>query len=60
MHRIVSLGLALLLTIIGAGALIFLVFFAASWYRGWTIMAAGAVFAAGAMWLYSDLTEPPR
>jgi hypothetical protein len=60
MRQAISLTLAVLLTLSGATALIFLLFFTSTWYRGWTIMAAGLVLGAGLVWLYSDLTDPPR
>jgi hypothetical protein len=52
----VSLLLALCLTIAGAAALIYLLVFAAGW-KGWIVMAAGGLFAAGVMWLYSDFID---
>jgi len=56
MQRTICLFLALFLTVVGAGAFVFLVFFAAGW-EGWMLMAAGGVFVTGVMWLYSDFTD---
>ena len=52
MGRIVKV-MAFGLVGIGAASMVF--FFAAGW-EGWTIMTAGAVVLAAALWLYSDFT----
>jgi hypothetical protein len=53
MRRTLNLIIALCLTLVGAGGVIYLLFFAAGW-RGWMVMAAGLLFTAGVVWLYDD------
>jgi hypothetical protein len=40
----------------GFTSLAYLLLFAAGW-KGWMVLAAGTVFAVGAMWLYSDFID---
>ena len=56
MRRIISFIIALCMTLFGAFGLIYLFVFAHGW-RGWMVMAAGLVFAVGAVWLYSDYID---
>jgi hypothetical protein len=56
MRRIISLILALCLTVTGAGGIVYLLLFAHGW-RGWMVMGSGLVFTAGAVWLYSDFID---
>ncbi len=53
MRRIIRLVIASLMVGVGSGTLIWLLFVGG--WRGWMLMAAGLVFVAGVMWLYSDL-----
>jgi hypothetical protein len=46
----------MVLTIAGAGLIVYLLFFAAGW-RGWMVMAGGAMFAGGICWLWFDFIE---
>jgi hypothetical protein len=57
MRSIVSLVVALCLTVAGGGGLAYLILFAPGFY-GWMMTATALVFGAGLMWLYADLTEP--
>ena len=53
-----DLFLALCLTIVGAGATVFLLFFSdrsKGW--SWMLMAAVMIFAVGVRWLYMTLIE---
>ncbi len=54
MRRVISLLLASVLALVGAGGLFYLFFFAAGW-KGWMVLGAGLTFAAGVVWLYDDL-----
>jgi hypothetical protein len=58
-RRIISFVAAVCLTMAGGGSLAYLLLLAPAFYR---FMAAGAglMFAAGLMWLYSDLTDAMR
>jgi hypothetical protein len=53
MRRIISLVIASLLVGVGGGTLFWLLYVGG--WRGWMLMAAGLVFAAGVVWLYDDL-----
>jgi hypothetical protein len=53
MRRIISLVISSLMVGVGAGTLVYLL--EVGGWRGWMLMAAGLVFAAGVMWLYDDL-----
>jgi hypothetical protein len=57
MRRIVSSALALLLVVIGGGSLVYLLLFATGW-KGWMVIGAGFIAAAGAVWLYDDFSNP--
>jgi hypothetical protein len=50
------LVLALCLIAAGVAAMVFLLFYA-DYVKGWMLMAAGLVFAVGAVWLYSDFID---
>ena len=52
-RRAISLGLALLLFVAGAGFLIYLFAFA-DHFRGWAVMAGAMMAVLGAFWLYED------
>jgi hypothetical protein len=56
MRRTISFVIAILLTLTGFTSLAYLQLFAAGW-KGWMVLAAGTVFAVGAMWLYSDFID---
>lgn len=56
MRRIVSIVVALVLTIGGAMTMIYLLLFAHGW-KGVILVAAGFVTTMGAVWLYSDFIE---
>jgi hypothetical protein len=53
MRRIISLVIASLMVGVGSATLIYLL--EVGGWRGWMLMAAGLVFAAGVVWLYDDL-----
>jgi len=55
-RRSINMILALALTVAGAAGLVFLLFYAAGW-QGWMVMAAGSVFTAGILWLWSDFID---
>lgn len=56
MRRTINLILALSLTFGGAGALIYLAFFAAGW-KVWMVVASVFVASLGARWLWSDFID---
>ena len=56
MRRIISLSMALCLTLFGAAGMAYLLFFAVGW-KGWMVMGAGLLFTAGALWLYDDFAD---
>jgi hypothetical protein len=56
MRRIVSLVVALFVTVGGAGVFHYLVLFAPAFY-GWVLAGSATMTAVGAMWLYADLTD---
>jgi hypothetical protein len=53
-----DLFMALCLTIVGAGATVFLLFFSDQ-SKGWSwmVMAAGTIFVVGVRWLYMTLID---
>jgi hypothetical protein len=57
MRRVISLIIASSLAAIGGAGVLYLLLFAAGW-KGWMVLGAGGVFAAGVMWLYDDLSNP--
>jgi len=58
-RRVVSLILALALTVAGGAGLAFLLLFA-HWWKGWMVIGAGFCCALGVIWLYIDFIDATR